>query len=561
VAAIGEREPGRGAAMRLPGLFEQIRLVAQLRWRILRNGLKNKNRAWDLVGVIVTGTTMGLFVIGVSFAFYFGTARFLTERPSFIGLQFWGIFVWWQILPIFVTSLSPEFSFRTLLRFPLKLSTFYIIGLAYGLADSAAIASLLWLGAMVLATAFTKAVMLPAMLTACALFVAVNVTFERLVGSWMEKLLAKRRTRELFFALIILLSVGAQFIGMAAKKLEGKTQPTITRILPYFRPLPPSLAGRIVSGSADGETGIVLECTTALVLYAAVFGGLLWRRYAVQYRGEELSETAAPTRTAKKAIADIATKVEKEGRSFLPAEVSAMVGKELRYLLRNSFTAISLLIPPVLVLFFSMQFAGPHATIGKRAVSPQIFFPGMMAYLVLMLMAPAYNAFAYEGRGMQTYFMVPVRFRDVLLGKNLTQVSVLGFEVLLCIGVLAWRIGLPAAPVFLATMAAIVFSVAGQLTIANWSSLSFPKKMEFGKTAGQRQSGMAVLIAFAAQIVFAAICGPILFAGRWTGNAWLPAASFAFLAVAAVAGYFGSLDAITRLAEKKKERLLETLLK
>jgi hypothetical protein len=51
----------------------------------------------------------------------------------------------------------------------------------------------------------------------------------------------------------------------------------------------------------------------------------------------------------------------------------------------------------------------------------------------------------------------------------------------------------------------------------------------------------------------------ILFTGNWTGNLWLPAEAFIFLAAAAVGGYFASLDALTRLAEKKKEVLIEAL--
>jgi len=51
----------------------------------------------------------------------------------------------------------------------------------------------------------------------------------------------------------------------------------------------------------------------------------------------------------------------------------------------------------------------------------------------------------------------------------------------------------------------------------------------------------------------------ILFTGNWTGNPWLPADAFVLLAAAAVGGYFASLDALTHLAEKKKEALIEAL--
>jgi hypothetical protein len=108
-------------------------------------------------------------------------------------------------------------------------------------------------------------------------------------------------------------------------------------------------------------------------------------------------------------------------------------------------------------------------------------------------------------------------------------------------------------------VAAIVFNVAGQLTIANWSSLCFPRKLNFGQMRGQRQSGMAVLVSFGTQILLGGISAPILFMSRWTGNPWLPAEVFAFLAAATIAGYTSSLDPLAILAEKKKETLMDAL--
>jgi hypothetical protein len=124
---------------------------------------------------------------------------------------------------------------------------------------------------------------------------------------------------------------------------------------------------------------------------------------------------------------------------------------------------------------------------------------------------------------------------------------------------LAWRVGLPSLPRLVATLAAIVFSIVGQLTLANWSSLNFPRKLEFGRMGGRSQSGMAVLVAFGSQILIGAISALILLTGRWLENPWLPVEAFAFLAVAAVAGYAASLDAMTQLAERKKEVLIEAL--
>jgi len=89
--------------------------------------------------------------------------------------------------------------------------------------------------------------------------------------------------------------------------------------------------------------------------------------------------------------------------------------------------------------------------------------------------------------------------------------------------------------------------------------LSFPRKLSFGQVYGQRQSGMAVLVAFGAQILLFGISSVVLMLGRWTGDRWLPAKAFVLLAAAAVGGYIAALDALTDYAERKKERLIEAL--
>jgi ABC-2 type transport system permease protein len=541
-----------------PSVFEQIRLVAGLRWRILRNGLRKKNNRQDLIGLLFAGIFGSVLVFGLFFAFYGGAYAFLSEgRPEWMALLFWGIFLFWQIIPIFVAGFGANFEFRTLLRFPLSLRAFYLIGLAYGFADFSALASVLWLLAMTAGATAAKPGVLPAMLLIVAVFMLLSVTLERLVGSWLERLLGRRRTRELFIGLFVLSMISLNFISPLMQRFGASARPAFLRLLPYFQWFPPSLAGRALAAVIRLEPAGFLLCAGFLVLYLVLFSALLCRRFAAQYQGEELSETAAPARAAVRAIAG--KDVSPDRLSLLSPLVAAIVRKEFRYLIRNGFAYLSLFMPPLLILVFSMNFAGRHPTWGGKGVSPDVFFPGMMAYLILILMAPAYNSFAYEGRGVQTYFTAPLRFRDVFLGKNLMLVSVLAVEISLSLAMLAWRVGLPSAHMLVAISAAIIFTVVGQLTVANWSSISFPRKMEFGKMRGQRQSGMAVLVAFGSQILMGGISAVVLFTGNWTGNLWLPAEAFLLLAAAAVGGYFASLDALTRLAEEKKEVLIEAL--
>lgn len=544
--------------IRLPGVAEQLKLVAGLRWNLLKNSLQQKNNRWDLIGMILAVAGSSVIVIGLGVAFYAGTYFFLTRgRAGWMQLLYWAIFLWWQVVPILVAGFGANFEFRNFLRFPLSLRAFYILGFGYGFADFAAVSSLCWIGSMLVATAVGRVQLLPVMALASVLFVLVNVTLERLIGSWLERIFAKRRARELLVGLFVLSMVSMNFLNPALQKWgDHGTRPRILHLIPYFSWLPASLTGSAVAAASYGDSqGLAITVAGLLVWFGAT-SGLLWMRYKAQYLGEELSESGAPSPVKRVARRQAASR---GFPNLLSPAIAGVMRKEFHYLTRNGFSFITLILPPVMVLFFSLQFAGSHSMVKEHGLSPQTFFPAAMAYLILILLSPAYNSFAFEGRGIQSYFMAPVRMRDILVGKNLFLVCVVAIELAISLGVLVWRIGFPGFPLLSSTIAAAAFAVMGQLTIANWSALSFPKKMEIGKMKGQRNSGVAVWTAFGAQILIGGIATVVLLAGRWLGNPWLPAALFAGLTAAALGGYIASLDPLSILAERKKELLIETL--
>jgi ABC-2 type transport system permease protein len=542
---------------RLSGVFEQIRLVAEVRWLILKNGLRKKNNAWDLIGMIWVGIFSASIIVGLCFAFYAGGYEFMDKgHAGWMAFLYWGIFIWWQIFPIFIAGFGSTFEFARLLRFPLSLRAFYLLGLGYGLSDFAAISSICWIAAMIAGAATARLNIAPAMLLVSGLFVLINLTVERLVGSWLEKVMAKRKARELFLALFVMSMVSLNFLNPAFQKFSHGARPRFMHIVPYVSWMPGSLAGHAVSTAVAADARGYWLAMAGLFVWAVVASALLWRRFAALYAGEELSESAAPVVAVRRKEKEQAISAERPG--LLSPQVAAMVAKEFRYLTRNGFAFLSLLMPPIMVVFFTYQF-GPGSPLKEHSLKPTLFFPGLLAYVVLILMSPAYNAFAFESKGIQTYFMAPLRFRDVLLGKNLFLVSLIGLELALSLALLVWRLGWPGTPMFAATVTAAGFAVLGQLAIANWSSLSFPKKMELGKMKGQRNSGVAVWTAFGVQIVLGGICALVLLAGRWTGNPWVPPVAFGALTIAAMGGYAASLDGLSALAETKKELLIETL--
>jgi len=536
----------------------QIRLVAGLRWRIMRNYLRRKSNVLDFIGVLTAGLSLALLIVGVGFAVYFGAHTAVSSvHFTWLTLLFLGIILFWQIIPLFAAGFGVNFEFRTLLRFPLSLSAFYLIALAYGLADFAAVASVCWLFAMILGIGTANPALIPAAILVSALVLLMSVTLERLLGSWFERLISRRATRELFLGVVILLSISGQFVKPLIDHFQNGPPQALLRFIPYLALTPPVLAGGAMNAAKQHDFGGFLLRAVGLLMYVLLFSVFLWQRFATQYRGEELSDGAAPARNVSRVKSPSIAGVDV--LAFLPSPVAAMLRKDFQYLLRNGFLLMSLFMPPFLVFLFSAQFAGIHPWAIDKGVSTDMFFPGIIGYLLLMLMMPAYNCFAYEGKGVQSYFTAPVHFRDVFLGKNIMHMGILLFEASLSILLLVWRIGLPSAPVFAATLVGMVFAAAGQFALANWASLCYPRKLEFGSMRGQHGSGVAIWVGFGSQFFLGGVCSLVLFMGRWTNNPWLPAEVFGVLAAASIAGYFASLDGLSDLAERKKENLIEIL--
>jgi len=109
--------------------------------------------------------------------------------------------LWWQVVPILWRGwaiLSSEFT-----AVPLSLRTFYILGVGYGFADFAAVSSLCWIASMLVHKRWAVE-LLPAMMVVSLLFVLVNVTLERLIGSWAGEGFLEPASRELLVGLFVL---------------------------------------------------------------------------------------------------------------------------------------------------------------------------------------------------------------------------------------------------------------------------------------------------------------------------------------------------------------------
>src|SRR5262249_7020526 len=154
------------------------------------------------------------------------------------------------------------------------------------------------------------------------------VTLERLLGSWLERLLSRRRTRELFLGIFVLSAISIQFIVPFVQRHEAAVRSLFARIQPYFAWLPPSLASKVVAGAAQHDSASWFIVLAGFSAYALLSSVLLWQRFATQYRGKDLSESAAPERLAKRSRASSSD--SEAPLTVLSPAVAAVVRKEFR---------------------------------------------------------------------------------------------------------------------------------------------------------------------------------------------------------------------------------------
>jgi ABC-2 type transport system permease protein len=554
-------------------LWRQLSLVIMLRWRTFRNGMRSQSEKMHVLGSVALGIFFTLLAFGGALGIGFGAFEIVgMQRWIYLSMMLWGIFMFWQFVPVLASQTNPGFDGRNFLRFPIKFSAFFLMSTAYGLADPFALAGILWHIAMGIGISIARPDLKWWAALALACSALMNLLFNRMLFAWLERLLAKRRTREIVTVLFILFFVSIQFSRVILQRWGPVVRSALENSASVWRALPPALAGTVIEHAANDDPSAAAMTTGLLALYACAFGGLFAFRAHAQFTGEDLGESAAPVRrktvvprvqipvpSSVAATAESAAAQRVSG--LISGPVTAIIGKEFKYLYRNSMLLMNVFMPLVLIVFFGMTASMPGKHGGPSPFSRfngGYAYPAAVAYLFLLIMNFCPNNLAYEGRGIERYFLSPIKFRDVMLAKNLFHGALVGFEALLVLGVLIAMGHPPTLLIILATWAALPFAALMHFGVGNWLSLQYPRKFEFGMRR-QRPSGMTMVISFG---LLAAVMGTIALVGAiclWLAGLWLLPIAYLVLSAAAVVVYRLMLASTSQQAITQRDALLEQL--
>jgi ABC-2 type transport system permease protein len=554
----------------IPGVPQQIRLVALLRWMLFKNSLRNIKGRLEAVSTGILWLMMTGLVFGGGI--FFGVATYFLVshgRWSWLAALAWIVFLFWQIYPIFAASTGAQFDFSNLLRFPLRFPSFFILSLVYGLFDPGAVASCVWLFCMWIGVGIARPMMLGWALLVFLAFAAMNLFFARMLFAWIEKWLARRRTREILSFVFILLIICVQFIGPAMQHFRnhhsGLHGGWVLALLPVANALPPGLAGRALQSGLASNFAQAGQSLLFLLIYAAAFFWLLRFRLVAQYRGENLSETSAasPVSAPVKKTPSLPTAKSAASSWEIPGlspPVAAMLEKEIRYALRSGIMLLNLFVPLLLIII--LAFAPHRAAHGGGDFfrhAPQMIFPLAIAYTILLQTNWVFNCFAFEGTGIQFLLLAPVRFRDVMVGKNLFLGLFSLIEALVVWVAVSIFFAPPPLVIAVASFAGLLYATIANCALGNLLSICYPRRLEFGVFRQKKQAGITVFFGLIAQVALIGLGALVFTLTQIFRRPVLTIPIFLVFAIVAFVGYRISLSRVDRLAMSHRETLAAEL--
>ena len=542
----------------------QLFALVWLKWALFRNSLRSRReaagRAATLLGVLA-GLALSLTVAAaVGAGAYFISARAgggeAQLRAGFVVLLFIFTlaFAAWGLTPVALGGGS-RFEPSRMLLYPVSLGKLFALDF---LSDLTSLTTL-FIAPTLLAVGAGVGLgrgRLAAGLAVSACAVAFGLSFSKLLSLGVGALMRSRRTRG--ETLLALLGAAVAMLSV----LMGQLMPLLERYsarLEGARWTPPGAAAyAFARGLSDGGVGALAVSLLTLGAYTALCVLLSYRvarRTALSVDGAGGKRKARAGREAAREEGYAGWRLP-----FVSPQFSAVFEKELRYAVRNAQLRVIALMAVGLTVIFRMGPAGVSSRRAWPALTPYAEGAGAVFSVVyiFMLVSPlTTNLFGYDGAGARALVLSPASRRTILLAKNaaLTLVSLLLVAVGVFVGGLFFGDLTPRTLLF----ALLAFATTAALftPFANWLSLQFPKRVEFGKR--MNRSGVAGLLLVPLFVLLLLPPAAAVAAAHFAGSHALKYVILAAFALLSAVFYALVLPSQGRSLERRELEVLEAV--
>jgi ABC-2 type transport system permease protein len=456
------------------------------------------------------------------------------------------IFLYWQVVPLMLATTGSSLDLRKLRAYPIPDGQLFSIEVL--LRVTAGIEMVL-----VLLGITIGAMLNPALSQWSLLATLVYVTFNLIIAvglrDMLGRLLARKRIRELVFFFVILAAALPQLLLARQGMISPQLRLLITR--DSWQGWPWTATSNLMLGNRFWPSLAVLSAWTV--------GTLVFSRWQFS-RTLAFDSDAANARDSR----DSRRSWWIEWFYRLPSAVfkdplGSLIEKEFRFLVRSPRFRLVFLMGFTfgLVIWLPMVFV-PRGPLGGFFVRNYLT---VVCVYALMLMSEVcfWNAFGFDRSAAQFYFLAPVPFRRVMVGKNLTALFFMLLEITMVTAVCA-LLRMPLG----AQRYAEAYSVAAVVIIflfsaGNLLSIRQARGVDPGNSFRTGAAGRLQAMLFA---IYPVTFAPILLAYLARYAFGSQTALFGILGIDAIVGlivYRVALDSAVRTAELTRETMIAAL--
>lgn len=531
--------------------------------RVFLNSFRRMRGGFEL-GARILSIIMFFFVsIGPAVGMGFGAWQAaLHGRSIGIAILFWVLCLVWQFFSAFAPALAGQNpDLNHLLRFPVSFGSWMLLYLVYGIASPSTLIGLLWATGIGIGLGIARPDLAVWSTLVLITFVLFNILLSRAILSWIERVMAQRRTREIVTGVLLVLALAGQAFnpafhqtrhgnpyGIRPKAIQVATQ----RFWTVQKYLPPGVASVAVDQHL-GHSGSGALPFGALLLYTVAIGGVLGMRLRAESRGENFSEV----RRAPAPPAAVRTRQPQRRALDFSGPIAAVFEKDLRYLLRSGPMLYALAAPLVMVFVFGGAFRGGSASHFRTAYA----LPLGIIWAFMGLTQMVSNSFGGEGHGIQFYFLSPTPLRKVVLAKNAMHLLLFALEAVAITGIIVYRYGWPPLSIAVATLAWILFAVPMDFAVGNLLSVLMPYRVNLTRMRRQEFSLGNGMLSMLAQAFILGMGAAVMLPCAAFHRPWLAAPILLAFAAAGLLAYAQVLSRIEGLIDSHRESLIHDVAK
>ena len=189
---------------------------------MLVNSLRTKSGKFELGARIFATVFFATVWLGVGIGCGLLAYQITSDRQLiFLPALLWPVFLMWQVVPIMLSTAQESVDFSFLLRFPVSFRSYVLLYLFFGIFDpSSLLGGMCMLGIWVGVVTASPGLVIW-ITAALVLFALFNFLLTRMIFAWIERWLAKRRTREILGIVILCLFLSFQLLNPALHSHSG----------------------------------------------------------------------------------------------------------------------------------------------------------------------------------------------------------------------------------------------------------------------------------------------------------------------------------------------------